>query len=588
MSSHVLRHVRHMRGEIRTSRLLSSITILDTFVNMAWLSICSLCFLAYCLWTAYTLFQNYRKARQLHLPIIVSPVNPLSPFWALFHKQLVPILKNLPFNIAGSVSYSYVGWPFDDKYAIHERLGDAFLVVNPANIELYIAEGEAIDTIVSRRKDFPKPVDLMYKPLEVFGKNVDTVEGEEWQRHRKITTPPFNERNSSLVWKESLRQAGDMIDEWSAHREEGVNTTSDDTMTLALHVLTSAGFGTSYSFKTGEAILPAGHTMSYRDALNTVLRGIIAVFVFPHAVFSLPFAPKSARRLGTAIREFQAYMAEMVAKERLMISKRDPGTGNLMSSLVRASDQAKENALTDDEIFGNTFIYNLAGHETTANTLAYAINLLAVFPGCQDWLYEELKTVLEDPNSTSAPDYEVIFPKLKRCLAVMYETLRLYGPITTLPKYTNDKSQLLTINNKQHLIPPNTIIHLNQSAVHTLPKYWGPNSLTWQPSRWISTPSNTSSETLKEPPGGKGTYIPWAEGPRICPGKKFAQVEFVAVLATLFRRWKVRPKLRRGESGEEARERVLGVVRDSEVVITLQMRRPGSVGLVWEEREEVV
>jgi cytochrome P450 len=578
------------KAKIATCPLFFSTAIPDflcIYVNMAWLFVLSLCFSAYFLWTAYTFFQNYRKARQLKLPILISPFNPLSPFWALFHKQLVPVLKSLPFDIAGSVRYSYVGWPFDDKYAIHQRFGDAFLVINAAFVELYIAEGEAIDAVVSRRKDFPKPVELMYRPLEVFGKNVDTVEGEEWQRHRKITTPPFNERNSGLVWKESLRQAGDLIKEWSEHRQQGVTSTSDDTMTLALHVLTSAGFGMSYSFhKTGEAELPPGHTMSYRDALNAVLRGIIPIFVFPHKWFSLPFAPKSARRLGTAIKEFRAYMTEMVAKERTMISKRDPGTGNLMSSLVRASDQAKEHALTDDEIFGNTFIYNLAGHETTANTLAYAINLLAVFPDYQHWIFEELSDVLGDQDSASAPEYEEVFPKLKRCLAIMYETLRLYGPTTTLPKYTNDKAQPLTISSEHHIIPAHTVIHLNQSAVHTLPKYWGSNSLDWLPDRWISSSAGTYA--AKEPPGGKGTFVPWAEGARICPGKKFAQVEFVAVLAVLFRRWKVRPATREGESLEEARERVLRVVKDSEVVITLQMKDPGNVGLIWTERETEV
>ena len=67
-----------------------------------------------------------------------------------------------------------------------------------------------------------------------------------------------------------------------------------------------------------------------------------------------------------------------------------------MSSLVRASDQAKENALTDDEIYGNTFIDNLAGHETTVHTLTYTINLLAAHPFYQDWIHEKLLSVLGD------------------------------------------------------------------------------------------------------------------------------------------------------------------------------------------------
>ena len=553
------------------------------------MSLFFVCFLAYYLWTGYTFAQNYIIARRLNLPIIISPFNQLNPFWAVFHKLLVPVLSNLPFNILSSVRYSYIGWGFNDRFVIHEKLGDAFIIVNAAFIELYIAEGEAIDNVVSRRKDFPKPVEMLYKPLEVFGPNVDTVEGAEWQRHRKITTPPFNERNSGLVWKESLRQAKDMIKEWSLNSRKGVSSTSEDTMTLALHVLTSAGFGMSYTFhKSGEATLPSGHAMSYRDALNTILRNTIAVLLFPQYMFSLPFMPSFIRRLDLAVKEFKAYMTEMVEKERAMINERDLGTGNLMSSLVRASDQAKEHALTDDEIYGNTFIYNLAGHETTANTLAYAINLLAINHEYQEWIHQELQDVLGDKDLTSDLEYETIFPNLPRCLATMYETLRLYGPVTTLPKYTDNSPQVLTINNKQYTIPPKIIIHLNQCAVHTLPKYWGTDSLSWRPDRWIESDSASKLERLKEPPGGKGTFIPWAEGARICPGKKFSQVEFVAVLATLFRRWKVRPARLAGETEKEAKARVMGVVNESDVYITLQMKHPERVELIWTERMKSV
>ena len=76
----------------------------------------------------------------------------------------------------------------------------------------------------------------------------------------------------------------------------------------------------------------------------------------------------------------------------------------------------------------------------------------------------------------------------------------------------------------------------------------------------------------------------WGEGPRVCPGKKFAQVEFVAVMAALFRDWKVSPKLQRGESSEEGKQRVMQVVNDSRVFITLQMIHPTRVGLVWTKR----
>lgn len=63
----------------------------------------------------------------------------------------------------------------------------------------------------------------------------------------------------------------------------------------------------------------------------------------------------------------------------------------------------------------NIFAYNLAGHETTANTVAYALVLLAAHPQYQDWVREEIMQV----QDTLAGDYNSIFPRLQRCLAVM-------------------------------------------------------------------------------------------------------------------------------------------------------------------------
>jgi cytochrome P450 len=174
----------------------------------------------------------------------------------------------------------------------------------------------------------------------------------------------------------------------------------------------------------------------------------------------------------------------------------------------------------------------------------------------------------------------------------MNETLRLWGPIANHPKWTDRTPQLLTIGGKEHFIPAEVYVNINQTAVHTLPKYWGDDSLQWLPDRWISllptTPDSTifDSEILRDPPGGKGTFIPFADGARGCVGKKFSQVEFVAVLATLFREYRVRPKVLEGESMEEARKRIMEYVNDVEPNITLQLKksRAAGFGLVWEKR----
>lgn len=219
-----------------------------------------------------------------------------------------------------------------------------------------------------------------------------------------------------------------MSQSWAQQGAKGTRETVPDTATLALHVLTSVGFGLSYPFHGGVRELPAGHNMTYRDALSLCLRNIITFAILPKKILSMSFMPAKLKDLSMAAQEFQKYMEEMLAHEREMTAKREGGTGNLMGSLVRASEEAQKSSnssdatrlgLTDDEIFGNIFAFNLAGHETTANTLATSIVLLAADPECQMWLREEINRVFEDSSGSGDWRYEDGFPKLQRCLAVM-------------------------------------------------------------------------------------------------------------------------------------------------------------------------
>ncbi|KAL8711211.1 MAG: hypothetical protein Q9220_004356 [cf. Caloplaca sp. 1 TL-2023] len=486
-----------------------------------------------------------------------------------------------------------MGWAFQDKYHLHDERGSIFTLVTPAGNEVTIADPEAAHAVLARRKDYIKPA-VMYEQLNVFGRNLNTVEGEDWQRHRRLTAPSFNEKTSSLVWNEAGRQARDMVASWSQQGPSGTKDTVPDTATLALHVLTSAGFGATYSFNEGVRKVSPGHAMTYRDSLSLCLSNIITFAILPKRYLSLSFMPRKLRKLGQAAREFQQYMEETLAQERNSTPKPKSGTPNLMSALVRASEEdtcAKETGqsskfgLDDAEIFGNIFAYNLAGHETTANTVAFALVLLAAHPQCQGWVREEIQAA----QATTKQDYESTFPRLPRCLAVMYETLRLYGSIVFIPRAASLESQTLPHGNKEIVLPPSTAVNLNVQALHTDPKTWGEDSLSWRPTRWFTETSrdglplkeHAGSQTFISPP--RGSFIPWADGPRVCPGQKFAQVEFVAVMATLLGSYRVKPILRNGQSDDEGREALMDMVDDSAITaITLQMRHPDRVALCWE------
>jgi cytochrome P450 len=122
-------------------------------------------------------------------------------------------------------------------------------------------------------------------------------------------------------------------------------------------------------------------------------------------------------------------------------------------------------------------------------------------------------------------------------------------------------------------------------GLHSNPETWGKDALDFRPSRWIEENTTTEVEQLITP--ARGTYSPWSGGPRICPGQKMSQVEFVAVISTLFRRAGVAPVLRKGESMEAAQQRLVDITQDSQPKLTLNMQRPADIVLAWENRRVV-
>ena len=133
-------------------------------------------------------------------------------------------------------------------------------------------------------------------------------------------------------------------------------------------------------------------------------------------------------------------MTEAYETEKRAMMRNEKLENNLMTSLVRASqtsvDQkastmgSHQDGLTEEEVYGNVFVFNFAGHDATANSLAKGIYLLATRPDIQDWISEEINAVLNgiEPSESS---YETKFARLPRCLAVVVSHYRCHIPYYT-------------------------------------------------------------------------------------------------------------------------------------------------------------
>lgn len=180
----------------------------------------------------------------------------------------------------------------------------------------------------------------------------------------------------------------------------------------------------------------------------------------------------------------------------------------------------------------------------------------------------------------------------------------MYGPVPMVPRCTADSWQTLNIDGKDFAIPPGSDINLDLVALHHDPHYWGSDALKFRPDRWIPSASDPAKGDHhdQEPDSGNGSYdyqsksliaptpgtfLPWTGGPRVCPGKKFSQVEFTRVMLGLFRDGaRVRIAEEEGESQEQARARVLGVADTAEVLFTLKMKHSAKIGLKWYTKGE--
>ncbi|KAK0301384.1 hypothetical protein LTS00_000533 [Friedmanniomyces endolithicus] len=538
----------------------------------------------------------------------------------------------------------YINFLWTKLYTPFRDIGsDMFLLVAPGANTLYVADPEAISQITTRRNDFPKPI-WMYASVDIYGKSVVSTEGANWRHHRKITSPPFTEKNNHLVWQESVHQANSMVASMvsaDVERSGSVWNVAAQAMRLSLHVISKAGFGVRlpWPHEEVETKIPEGHTLSYKDALSSLLENIIVVMLTP--TWLLGRSPlKIHKAANESFLEWGKYMRELYEQKKAELQTGESRDGmDLMGALVKgagitgetnghadpekAASSGSKQLLTDDEIFGNAFVFILAGHETAANTIHFAMMLLAMHPQSQRRLQKDLDDILGDRPS-SEWDYDEDVPKLfgSMCGAVMNEELRLIPPVVGIPKMsTAGRPQGLQLGGKHVTVPADCSVTLDTVALHRNPKYWPHTSeedlLDFRPERWLvdgganghhdhghgdEAHNGGVEEGLdfdgpdKRPDTApslfrpaKGAYIPFSDGYRSCLGRRFAQVEILAVLAVVFKTWSIElcvgltmsdeelekadEEVRRS-AWEQADQRARELLRTGMMtIITIQMRK---------------
>ncbi|KAJ5791569.1 uncharacterized protein N7518_008580 [Penicillium psychrosexuale] len=553
---------------------------------------------------AYRLFRNIRAAKSIGLPYLVYPIDPSNIIWLLTSVPLRPWLKRiLPKQIWERLTLTIYGWEFYEKrrpfdeYAAPQGYRKSFLVASCGPLELCTADPILAAEVLQRTDDFKMPP-IAGLLLGQFGHNVLTTNGERWAKQRKVVASVINERISKTIFDATICQTTGMLDELLLIGTDRERVSAESTKMfdmikkITIHVLSEAGMGAKAPWKSTDGEKPgSGFKMTYIESCKSVMASVTGPIIIPTTILlnwpSWIPGYRKMKQLGIAKREFPMHTEILLNQERRRVwdKKTSSGQSNIMSQLLQAAEKQENeaNPLSKEELNGNLFLFTAAGFETTANTLSFAIVLLARYPGWQEWLFEEVD-VLMPTDVLETPEYSSVFPRATRLMAVMLETLRLYTPVVHVLR-TNETPQELRTSDDMISLPANSSVVINHIALHLDPDVWPdinrcsdpswvhtddnelPDECTFRPSRWINPLG--SARRIYQPP--KGCFLPWGHGPRICPGQKMGQVEFVAVMLKLLQRHRIDAVPLIEEEPREVEQRLDGLLNNSVPKMTLTM-----------------
>ncbi len=255
-----------------------------------------------------------------------------------------------------------------------------------------------------------------------------------------------------------------------------------------------------------------GESAGASEAMETVLRAFTAKI---GRIVPIPeWLPTPAnRRLREAIRRLDSIVFRMIAERR----KSGEGRGDLLSMLLHATDE--DGGMSDRQLRDEVMTLFMAGHETTANTLAWVAHRLAGHPEVEAKMLAEIDSVLGGRAPTIAD-----LPRLPYTENVIAETLRVDSTVWLIGREAIVSTTVAGVN-----VPKGWTVYMSQWLVHRDPR-WFDDPDTFRPERW------EGGLARKIP---RYAYFPFGGGPRVCIGKDFALMEMALVLATIARKYRL-------------------------------------------------
>lgn len=359
-----------------------------------------------------------------------------------------------------------------------------------------------------RPDDFPKSNRVREGLAPLLGHSVFVTNGEEWRRQRRLIDPAFEGGRLRDTYPAMLAAARAAAERLAAQAGGVIEAEAE-----ASHAAADVIFRTLFSIPI-EHEVAAGVFREFRAFQRAQPLLNLGAFL-PLPAWMLRLHRRRPKAAAAAIRGLIARLTD----ERAAAMAAGSAPDDLATKIMAARDPLTGGGFSPAEMVDQVAIFFLAGHETSASALAWALYLLALFPEAQEQAAAEALGLPENPDFSDISGLTFIRDLFR-------ETLRLYPPVPMMVRENRCPFSL-----RGRAVAAGAQIVLSPWHVQRHERLWDrPDE--FDPGRWQTEAGRTSA---------RGGWFPFSAGPRVCPGAGFAMVEGPLILALLLRELRFRP-----------------------------------------------
>jgi cytochrome P450 len=364
----------------------------------------------------------------------------------------------------------------------------------PFNV-IYLAKPDYIEHMLLHRDTYVK-VKEGGMLRQLLGNGLLTSEGEFWLKQRRLIQPVFHKQRLQLFAQKIADSATEMLAGWEKHEGQVLDIYGEMNQ-VTLDIVGRTLLSTNIKGEFGKV----------SQALTNMLKAVTNRSRFMR--FPLWFPLPSHLRIQRNLHILDETIAEIINRRRSETGKFD----DLLTMLMEVEDADTAERMTDRQLRDEALTIFIAGHETTANAMAFTLYLLAEHPEIKVRLQQELSAVLGDS--------EISFDKLQRLeytTMVIKESMRLYPPAWIIVREAAHDDVL-----GGYAIKKGDKVLASPYAMQRSERLWQ------EPE--VFSPERFTADKIKDIP--RYAYFPFGGGARLCVGNNFAMMEMQILLAQI-------------------------------------------------------